>query len=141
MAQAAPTDWSQFVPPTDGSFTTWEAPPELGLVKRVFELAFTEECSWALGGSLTGIGDPDVYDITYRESYDLATDPDRLARLYRFFCNAGAYNEQHISCCGRRITAQACPLRRAAHRPPTRTTVARSTITIEGLVAGTGHPT
>jgi hypothetical protein len=94
---ATPTDWSLWTPPTDGSFQTWgEAPPELGLVKRVFMLAFPEECSWALGASLDGIGDPEVYDIAYRESYDLQSDPDRLARLYRFFCNAGAYNEQHV---------------------------------------------
>lgn len=92
-----PTDWPLWTPPTDGSFQTWgDAPPELGLVKRVFMLAFPEECGWALGRSLDGIEDPDVYDITYRESYDLANDPDRLARLYRFFCNAGAYNEQHV---------------------------------------------
>lgn len=100
VAQSAgdTTDWQQFVPATDGSFVTWgDAPPELGLVKRLFALAHTEECSWALGGSYDGsIADPEVYDIVYRESYDLKTDPDRLARLYRFFCNAGAYNEQHV---------------------------------------------
>lgn len=141
VAQAAPTDWSQFVPPTDGSFTTWEAPPELGLVKRVFELAFTEECSWALGGSLTGIGDPDVYDITYRESYDLATDPDRLARLYRFFCNAGAYNEQHIYMLwtadnGLKPVLFAEPRIESAYENDNSDAPLKS-ITIEGLVAST----
>lgn len=95
--QSGPVDWTTFVPPPDGSFVTWgEDPPELGLVKRLFVLAYPEECNWALGRSVEGIEDPEVYDIAYRESYDLATDPDRLAKLYRFFCNAGAYNEQHV---------------------------------------------
>lgn len=90
--------WEQFVPPTDGSFTTWtDAPPDLGLVKRIFALGFTEECGWALGGNAGESEEsPQIYDITYRESYDLPADPDRLARLYRFFCNAGAYNVQHV---------------------------------------------
>jgi hypothetical protein len=87
-------DWALWVPPTDGSFSTWgDTPPELGLVKRVFSLSFAEECSWALGASLEGIADPEVYDITYREPYDAEADPDRVMKLYRFFCNAGAYNE------------------------------------------------
>lgn len=98
QSATAATDWSGFIPPTDGSFTTWgETPPDLGLVKRIFALAFPEECSWALGASETGeIADPDVYDILYRDRYGLENDPEQTARVYRFFCNAGAYNEQHV---------------------------------------------
>jgi len=89
-----PSDWTLWVPPTDGSFSTWgDDPPELELVKRVFALSFAEECNWALGQSPEGIADPEIYDITYRETYDAETDPDRVMKLYRFFCNAGAYNE------------------------------------------------
>ncbi|HQZ12704.1 MAG TPA: hypothetical protein PK286_07425 [Devosia sp.] len=97
LPAAGAEDWATFVPPTDGNFTTYgEKPPELGLVKRVFALSFAEECNWALGGAPGSGAEPAVYDITYKESFGLPTDPERLARLYRFFCGAGAYNEQHV---------------------------------------------
>jgi hypothetical protein len=91
---AAPTDWALFVPPTDGTFTTWEMPPDIGLVERLFQLIFTEECSWAMG---SGIGqETEVYDLTYRYSYETEADPMHDLKLYRFFCSAGAYNEVHV---------------------------------------------
>jgi hypothetical protein len=90
-----PTDWAFYVPPTDGSFSTWaETPPEIGLVKRIFQLMYTEECSWALGGA--GEQEPEVYDLSFRYDYETDADPERLVKLYRFFCNAGAYNEVAI---------------------------------------------
>ena len=89
------TDWRTFVPPTDGSFSTWEGPPETGLVTRLFQLSFAETCGWALGTDVMS-REPQVFDIAYRESYDEAGTPDRLFRLYQFFCSAGAYNEQYL---------------------------------------------
>lgn len=90
------TDWTGFVPPTDGSFSTYsETPPEPGLVKRMYQLIYTEECSWSLGG-VTAEDDPDVYDLSFRYSYDTKADAEHPLRLYRFFCRAGAYNEVHV---------------------------------------------
>lgn len=95
-AQTPAVDWSSYVPPTDGTFRSYgeDGPPELGLVKRLFQLIFTEECSWALGGG--GLADPDVYDLSYRYDYETSADPAHELKLYRFFCSAGAYNEVHV---------------------------------------------
>lgn len=90
-----PIDWTLYVPETNGNFSTWgETPPELGLVKRVFQFIYTEPCQWALGGA--GEQEPEVYDLEYRYSYETADEPAHPLRLYRFFCNAGAYNEVHV---------------------------------------------
>ena len=45
----------------------------------------------AIGGGTGGV-EPEVWDLTYRDSYQEADEPDRSFRLYRFDCNAGAYN-------------------------------------------------
>ena len=94
FAQDAGPDWSTFVPPVDGSFVTWETPPDLELVKRLFTLAYPENCSWALG---TGVApEPQVFEFTYRNDYDEPDAPERPFRLYQIFCSAGAYNEQAV---------------------------------------------
>jgi hypothetical protein len=92
-----PIDWSLYVPETNGNFLTWgETPPELGLVKRMFQFTYTEPCNWALGGGGGGQPEPEVYDLEYRYSYETADEPAHPLKLYRFFCNAGAYNEVHV---------------------------------------------
>ena len=97
-AQDAPEgDYAGFVPGADGEpFTTWgDAPPDTGLVTRIFALSFAETCSWALGGD-PEMRKPEVHDLTFRYPFDEADAPDHAIRLYRFFCSAGAYNEQHV---------------------------------------------
>lgn len=39
---------------------------------------------------------PESHAIGFRYSYDAEDDPERTARLFRFFCFSGAYNEIHV---------------------------------------------
>lgn len=99
LAQDAPPegDYATFVPGADGEpFSTWgETAPDTGLVTRIFALSFAETCSWALGGD-PEMRKPEIYDLSFRYPYDEADTPDRALKVYRFPCNAGAYNEQHV---------------------------------------------
>ncbi|WP_417308940.1 DUF1176 domain-containing protein [Devosia sp.] len=86
--------YADYVP--DTSLNTYgDAPPDTELAKRLFVLAFTEECSAAIDGGYGGI-EPQIYDLSYRESYDDADMADRTFRLYQFTCDAGAYNVSSI---------------------------------------------
>jgi hypothetical protein len=89
LAQDA-TDYSMFVPTTE-LYTATGEPPETALVQRLFTLAFTEPCGPAIDGGYGG-PEPQVFDFTYRGSYDEPTDPERKFRLYQFNCSGGAYN-------------------------------------------------
>ena len=98
LAQEPPEGaFADFVPNAAGEpFSTWgDTAPDVGLVTRIFALSFAEPCSWAI------LGDPerrkpDVYETTFRYSFDEANAPDHPLTVYSFFCNAGAYNEQHV---------------------------------------------
>lgn len=89
--------YANFVPGADGDIfsTVSDTPPDDGLVIRMFELSFAEACSWSLTGA-PDMRQPEVHDLTFRYEYDEADAPDRPIKLYRFFCSAGAYNEQHV---------------------------------------------
>ncbi len=39
---------------------------------------------------------PEIHDISFRYATSADDDPDSQARLFRFYCGAGAYNESHI---------------------------------------------
>ncbi|UUP19260.1 DUF1176 domain-containing protein [Nitratireductor thuwali] len=41
-------------------------------------------------------GAPESYTIRFNYAYDEADAPKREARLFRFFCDRGAYNETHV---------------------------------------------
>ncbi|MDQ2704584.1 MAG: DUF1176 domain-containing protein [Pseudomonadota bacterium] len=45
-----------------------------------------------------GSDQPEVseYGITFRNASDMDDQPERQARLFRFYCGAGAYNETHV---------------------------------------------
>lgn len=75
--------------------TAVETPPDTELVTKIFIGAFSEACGWAIGGGPAMIG-PEVYDLTYKPSWDEAGEPEKPLKLYRFFCDAGAYNERHV---------------------------------------------
>lgn len=86
--------YADFVP--DTSLNTYgDAPPDTELAKRLFVLAFTEECGAAIDGGYGGI-EPQIFDLTYREPYDDADRAERKFRLYQFTCDAGAYNVSSI---------------------------------------------
>jgi hypothetical protein len=40
--------------------------------------------------------EPEAYRISFRYSSDTDEQPEREARLFRFFCDAAAYNETHV---------------------------------------------
>lgn len=90
QTDTAATDYDTFIPTTE-LFTATGEPPETELVRRLFILAFTEPCSQAIDGGFGG-SEAEVYDFTYRGTYDEPDDPDRRFRLYRFNCSGGAYN-------------------------------------------------
>lgn len=93
IAQDAPEGaYATFVP--DAEFTTVsDTPPDIGLVIRMFALSYAEPCSWAIGGD-PGMREPEVFDLTFRYSFDEADTPDHPLKLYAFYCSAGAYNTQ-----------------------------------------------
>jgi hypothetical protein len=90
FAQSDSVDYSTFVPTTE-LFTGDAEPPDTALVQRLFTLAFTEPCGPAIDGGYGG-PEPQVFDLSYRGSYDEASDPERKFRLYQFNCSGGAYN-------------------------------------------------
>lgn len=81
--------YAGWLPDTSLSTTT-ETPPDTDLVQRLFALAFTEECGAALDGGYGG-PEPEVFDLSYVDSYDPAGE-ERPFRLYQFNCFGGAYN-------------------------------------------------
>ena len=98
LAQEPPEGaYADFVPNTNGEpFSTWgESAPDAGLVTRIFALSFAETCSWALGGD-PEMRKPEIFELSFRYEYDEPDVPDHPLMLYRFFCSAGAYNEQHV---------------------------------------------
>ncbi|RYE46917.1 MAG: hypothetical protein EOP24_13400 [Hyphomicrobiales bacterium] len=90
LAQAGAQDYDSFVPTTE-LVTATEAPPDTALVRRLFTLAFTEPCNAAIDGGYGGT-EPQVFDLTYKGSYDEPDAAERKFRLYQFNCNGGAYN-------------------------------------------------
>src|SRR5690606_5973619 len=39
---------------------------------------------------------PESYELSFRYAYEGTDEPERQARLFRFPCNRGAYNESHV---------------------------------------------
>jgi hypothetical protein len=63
--------------------------------KKAFAATYGEQCDKDMpdGGSR---GEPDAYSLHYRDAGAAAGDPDRQARLFRFFCSMAAYNESSV---------------------------------------------
>lgn len=53
-------------------------------------------CDRHLPGGDPNEAKPDAYEISYHYKSDADSAPERQARLFRFYCSAGAYNESHI---------------------------------------------
>lgn len=60
-----------------------------------FDATYAQPCA-ELGGSTAERPGVDAYSISYHRDDQPATDPASTARLFRFFCNMGAYNERHV---------------------------------------------
>jgi len=63
--------------------------------KAIYDAVKVDVCP-DLGQRFDGDADPETYAFTYNESTDSADEPERTARLFRFFCSRGAYNEAHL---------------------------------------------
>lgn len=72
-----------------------ETDPVLRQVKVKFKTAFAGQCT-ATPGPQPDPAQPEQYRIPFRYTSDAESDPERLARLFRFYCSAGAYNETHV---------------------------------------------
>lgn len=60
--------------------------------KKAFRTSYGQECSGRMPGETT-TAEPESHIIRYRNE---GSDDQREVRLIRFFCGAGAYNEDHV---------------------------------------------
>lgn len=67
---------------------------ELEQAKKAFAASHGEECASASPGGDGQSTEPDLYTIKYLTTADPDGD-EQEARLFRFFCSLGAYNEGH----------------------------------------------
>ncbi|MEP9371369.1 DUF1176 domain-containing protein [Mesorhizobium sp. KR1-2] len=64
--------------------------------KAAFAATHVEQCNSLAPGQPEDAIKPEDYTITYHDSQEGAAGPERKARLFRFFCTAGAYNQIHV---------------------------------------------
>lgn len=67
----------------------------LSQAKTLFYAA-NPECDRNLPGADPAVSEVEQYRIPFRYSSDLDDQPEREARLFRFYCSTGAYNETHV---------------------------------------------
>lgn len=73
------------------------ADPLLDSTRAFFDTNYTDQCLGAFrAGTDPARLEPDSYDFSFKYSYDSPEEPEHKARLFRFYCDSGAYNEQHI---------------------------------------------
>lgn len=65
----------------------------LNTAREVFTTVYGESC---LRAREEGHLEPEEYTISYILPFDPADQPKREKRLFRFFCDRGAYNETHV---------------------------------------------
>lgn len=63
--------------------------------KAAFRATHAAQCSSLAADQPDDAIKPEDYTITYHDSQSGADGPERTARLIRFFCTAGAYNQIH----------------------------------------------
>lgn len=64
--------------------------------KAAFVATHAEQCNSLAPGQPEDAIKLEDYTITYHDSQEGAAGPERKARLFRFFCTAGAYNQIHV---------------------------------------------
>lgn len=64
--------------------------------RAAFAANFEIACSPLPGDPPLSEHAPELFEHKYRPAYDAPEDPERVAVLYRFFCGASAYNENHV---------------------------------------------
>ncbi|WP_315919685.1 DUF1176 domain-containing protein [Mesorhizobium sp. SP-1A] len=63
--------------------------------RKAFLAAYGEQCDDQPPGGKV-LGEPSDYSIRYKPAAAAENDPDKTARLFRFFCTMGAYNESSV---------------------------------------------
>lgn len=66
----------------------------LDAAKAAFAAGHAGQCTPPGGNAAPA--EPESYAISYRHQTDADEGPERQARLFRFFCSMGAYNENHV---------------------------------------------
>ena len=66
----------------------------LALATRIFTTAHAGKCSAIRPDGETDA--PETYEIKYHYGTSGADEPESTARLFRFYCGSGAYNESHV---------------------------------------------
>lgn len=64
--------------------------------RATFIAAHAGRCEGLSPGQDEGLTEPDAYTISFHGRHDAENDPERTARLFRFYCASGAYNEVHV---------------------------------------------
>lgn len=80
------------LPAQCGDGTPVEADAALSSARAMFAATYGETCT--LAGDPEA-AEPQVYSIPFNYSYESADTPKHEARLFRFLCDRGAYNELH----------------------------------------------
>ena len=78
--------------------TTCPDAPALPAYDAMLERAKAEFAASRADDCVQGIEEgaaPESFDISFHFSSDAESEPERTARLFRFFCSRGAYNETH----------------------------------------------
>lgn len=64
--------------------------------KAAFAATHAQQCNSLAPGQPAEAIKPEDHTITYHDSQEGTAGPERKARLIRFFCTAGAYNQIHV---------------------------------------------
>lgn len=74
------------------------APKDTALerARTAFIATHAESCDALSSGQEDSQAEPDAYTINFHGRHDAESDPERQARLFRFHCASGAYNEVHV---------------------------------------------
>ncbi|MEZ5781083.1 MAG: DUF1176 domain-containing protein [Rhizobiaceae bacterium] len=77
------------------------APPEprdsaLDTVQNAFKATYGSVCQTLSESAEPDASDAQITELSYRDSWQAANEPDRKARLFRFQCLYGAYNSNQV---------------------------------------------
>lgn len=75
------------------------APPvdaALEQARKAFAASYGDTCDSLAADAEEGAAEPETYAISFNYPYDEESEPKREAKLFRFWCMSGAYNEVHV---------------------------------------------
>lgn len=64
--------------------------------RAAFVATHAAQCNSLGPGEDASATEPEDHTINFHNSHDAEGDPERKARLFRFLCTAGAYNQAHV---------------------------------------------